>query len=244
MPRSPYAGTAVYNPALKKTMHMVGTAGDGTRAVYSDLVHQIAVQCRANLRNDGQNVLVVEGQPSSGKSTLGIDLALEINPEWNFEQGYVYDADDLKRILRVKSYENVFLFDEATLAVNSKDSMKKESKSIIAILDTLRSRHNTTIFCLPSFDDLNVSIRDRLAQWRLFCYSNHDHPLDDKSIGGRGVFRAYVPKYGMFSRVFWTPVGFGIYRDLTPAQKADYLPIKTAHQDRFIANYVLEEDLK
>lgn len=238
MPRCPFKGVVIWNNHLRRNMHCVATCNGGTRGIYSDMMHELGKIFRANLKADDQNIIAIEGQPGSGKSTLGIQLAKAIKPDWTIESGYVYDEKDLARKMATKSTNQVFLFDEASLAVNSRDSMTKDSRSIIATLDTCRSRHNSIIFVLPSFEDLNKSIRERLCQCRIYCASRNEHIVPGYS--GRGFFTVYFPKHGQFSDTFWQPVGMGIFSKLDEETQNEYSQIKQAHQDEYLKSMTKE----
>lgn len=240
MPRCPFKGSSCWNNYLRRNMHAVATYDGGTKAVYSDMLHELGKLFRANLSSDNQNIIVIEGQPGSGKSTLAIQLAKTIKKDWTLDSGYIYDESDLIRKMKQKSTDQVFLFDEASLALNSRDSMTKASRNILAILDTCRSRHNSVIFVLPSFDDLNKSVRDRLCQCRIYC-CNHE----DKVIAGyssRGLFRVYFPRHGQFSDTWWQPIGMGVFARLDDDLQAEYSNIKQSHQDEYIRTLTEEVD--
>lgn len=217
-------------------MHCLATYQEGEKAIYSDMMHELGKIFRKNLKEDDQNIICIEGQPGSGKSTLGIHLAKAIQPDWTLEDGYVYDEKDLAKKMAVKSNNQVFLFDEASLAVNSRDSMTRDSRNIIATLDTCRSRHNSIIFVLPSFDDLNKSIRDRLCQCRIYCLARTETITTDDGtkFNGRGFFRVYLPNHGQFCDTYWKMAGTGVFPKLDEEIQEEYSKIKLAHQDEYL----------
>lgn len=238
MPRCPFKGSPCWNNYLHRNMHAVATYDGGTKAIYSDMIHELGKLFRANLASDGQNVIVIEGQPGSGKSTLGIHLARAIQKDWSLESGYIYDEKDLIRKMKLNSTNQVFLFDEASLALNSRDSMTKSSRNILAILDTCRSRHNSIIFVLPAFDDLNKSVRDRLAQCRIYCCNKDDNVIAGYS--SRGLFRVYFPRHGIFQDTYWQSIGMGVFARLDEDTQTDYTRVKQSHQDEYIRNLTEE----
>lgn len=246
MPRCPYKGEVIWCHAFKQNMHAVAyyqrkvKGKKKTCAVYSDLVHVLGKKFRANLKEDDQNVICITGQPGSGKSTLGIHLAKEIKKDWTLSSGYIYDDEDLNRKMAQASTNQVFLFDEASLAINSRDSMSKSSRNIIAVLDTCRSRHNSIIFCLPSFDDLNKSIRDRLCQVRIHCASRDEHIVPGYS--GRGIFQVYYPVRAEFSDIYWNLIATGVFPKLSEKDAEEYLKIKQKNQDEFLKRIQTKEE--
>lgn len=242
MPRCPFKGELVWNCKLHSNMHCVATY-QGGKGVYSDMIHVLGKRFRSSLKSDEQVVLVIEGQPGSGKSTLGIQIAKAIMPSWSLEKGYIYNEEDLSRRMAEKSTNNVFLFDEASLTVNSRDSMTKSSRNIIAILDTCRSRHNSIIFVLPSFDDLNKSIRDRLCQYRFYCLSRTERLVSDVD-DSRGFFKVYAPRSGQFMDTYWNLLGVGIFPKLDPDTQSEYDRIKLQHQEEFLKTITKKEEVE
>lgn len=242
MPRCPFKGEEVYNSKMKCNMHLVATYQDG-KGVYSDMLHVLGKQFRANLKADDQNIICIEGQPGAGKSTLGIQLAKAIQPSWSLEDGYIYDEDDLIRQMAKKSTNQVFLFDEASLAVNSRDSMTKSSRNIIAILDTCRSRHNSVIFVLPSFDDLNKSIRERLCQCRIYCLGRREKLVSGVE-NSRGFFQVYMPISNQWMSTYWNLVGAGIFPRLDEATQEEYSKIKLFHQDEYLKSLTEKKEVE
>lgn len=239
MPRCPFKGELRWCHAYKQNMHAIAyykrtvKGKKKTYAVYSDLIHVLGKKFRANLKEDDQNVICITGQPGSGKSTLGIHLAKAIQPDWTLESGYIYDDEDLGNKMALNSHNQVFLFDEASLALNSRDSMRTGSRNIIAVLDTCRSRHNSIIFCLPAFEDLNKSVRERLCQCRIRCAGREDTIVPGYS--GRGFFQVYKPVRQEFGDTFWKLIATGIFPKLTPQESADYNKIKLQNQNEFLA---------
>lgn len=242
MPRCPFKGALGWNEHLRRNMHIVATYDNGNKAIYSDMLHVLGKIFRANLKADDQNIICIEGQPGSGKSTLAIHLAKAIQPDWTIESGYIYDEDDLIVKMRQTSTDQVFLFDEASLALNSRDSMTKSSRNIIAILDTCRSRHNSVIFVLPSFDDLNKSVRERLCQCRIFCCGREDRILPGYS--SRGFFRVYFPKHGQWSDTWWQQVGMGVFPKLDAETADEYTKIKQHHQDEYLKSLQTSKEVE
>lgn len=244
MPRCPYKGELRWCYAFRQNMHVVATykRGNAIHAVYSDLTHVLGKKFRKNLKEDDQNIICISGQPGSGKSTLGIQLAKEIQPDWTLESGYVYDEEDLNRKMAEHSRNQVFLFDEASLAINSRDSMSKASRNIIAILDTCRSRHNSIIFCLPSFEDLNKSIRERLCQCRIYCTARDETLV--RGYSGRGFYQVYFPRHSQFGDTYWQLTATGIFSKLSDEESEQYKKVKQANQEEFLARIQKKQEVE
>ncbi len=237
MPRCPFKGVVKWNPHLQRNMHVVATYQQGkyNRPVYSDLIHELAKIFRKNLREDDQVILAIAGPPGSCKSSLGMTIAWAMDPDWSLEKGYIYSYEDFLEKIEQKSTNQIFLFDEASLVVNAKDAMSKDSRNIISMLDTCRSRHNTCIFILPGFEDLTKSIRERLCQCRIHCAARTDTIVP--GYGGRGFFKVYFPVRREFGESYWKLVGTGVFSKLDEEIETRYKKVKTMHQNELIDSW-------
>lgn len=238
MPRTQYKGTKAYNKYLKQDMDAVGFYGpDEDRGVYFDMLPKLAKFLRKRAeKEDYQNVIVIEGRTGSGKSTLAMQLALLLDPDFDIRESYIYTMSDLWDKIRraqggIRGMSPVNLLDEGTVALNAKNSLRREDKTAIVMLQIMRSLNWTTIICVPSFGDLNKAIREQLVDFRIMC---PDKPLLDKNkFKSRGFFEVYRPKFPKFSEfgsIFWQLIGAGVYDDLPPDVRAAYRQVKLERQ--------------
>ena len=139
------------------------------RYVVKDGLKLFAKHLESRIAHDYQNIIVVDGQTGSGKSNCAIQLALAMNKHWDIQSNYIYDITDLRRKLRNLDNHPILLMDEGSIILNSLNTMKRDDQDIIAMFDTLRTKHITTIVCCPNMYKLNKTFRETHCQYRLLC---------------------------------------------------------------------------
>lgn len=118
-------------------------------------------------------VIIIDGLERVGKSTLGITCGYYI-ADGNFTQENIAaDSDDAIKKIESLPDKSVLLIDEGSLVFNSRDSMKREQRKLIKILNVVGQKNMTFIIVLPSFFDLNKSIAIRRSRFLLHCYSDN-----------------------------------------------------------------------
>lgn len=227
-----------YFPDLVLTC--VGNYGpNGRYPIYSDLIDAMAYTAKTRLKNHHQNVFLIEGGTGSGKSTLAIQICKAIDKDWSLSDNYIYGLTDLKRKLKTKQENCINFFDEGSVILNSFNSQRKEDKQLTVLFDTMRSLNWTTIICIPDYESCNKRIRENHVDYRLICPSKA--PLPNRA--SRGFFNVYKRKRASFQKkVFWLPIGTGIYDALKPQLETEYHQIKRRSQDRILASFINEED--
>lgn len=122
------------------------------------------------IRKNFDAVILISGGERVGKSTLGMAIGhylsngtLTIN---NFASGMNDAAEKIKNLPN----KSVLIVDEASLVASSKDTMKKEQKHLMKILDVVGQKNMIFIFILPSFFDLNKQVALRRSKFLLHCY--------------------------------------------------------------------------
>lgn len=232
MPRCPFKGEVVWNPILGQKMHKVAEyrdRADGvTYGIYSDMMHVILKLMRQRVRDRYQNVVGIDGEAGSGKSSLALELIWGLEPGWDLEPNYCYTTVHiLDKFSHWSSRSPITLIDEGTKAINSLNSRKADDNTFVQLLDTLRSFGGSTVICSPNFWAINKRVRNDHVNLLLAI---PDKPLI-KGFDRRGFYQVYVPQRGLFAEeVFWKQVGAGIYADLTEEQKRIYEPVKLRNQ--------------
>lgn len=142
----------------------------GGKPIIKDGIPLLVRHLRKRLLSDQQNVIAIDGKTGTGKSNLAVHIATLLDPKWDIEKNYLYDDHDLKiRMRDVKEPYPVFLMDEGSIILNSKNSLCKSDKDIIKIFDTMRIRHITTIVCCPNAQRLNKTFLADHVDFRLLC---------------------------------------------------------------------------
>lgn len=146
--------------------------GKDGKPIVKDGLKLLAEAIKKRVKNDHQVVVGIDGDTGSGKSNLAVHLALLLDPKWNIEECFVYDVDDLRRAVRnINTPYPVLLFDEGSIILNSKNSLKKEDKGIVGLFDTLRYLHVTFIICCPNVNKINKTVLHDHMDYRLICPS-------------------------------------------------------------------------
>lgn len=242
MPRAKtYPGKVVINTRMgNRKMHMVGSYKDGKKLVgiYSDAFDVFINILAKRIKNNQQNVVVIEGPTGSGKSTLGllICLALSKKLKTNFQlsKDYIYSMDDLWNKLQDPNMCPINFIDEASLVVNSKRSQTKESIDIVNIFNTMRSLGLTTILCTPSIMQIDKGIRLVHTDYMIICSSEDSSPLRGYGRGIFELFKATHYKFSKNSEPYWMLQCAGVFGKLSERLDNEYQPIKRMAQRRLI----------
>ena len=140
------------------------------RYLLKDLLDEIAADMRKNVRDDYDNVVIVDGGEGSGKSNLMYQLLVRYDPSFDMERGYTYDADSFRAKIREGGdIGRTFWMDEGSIIANNRDWTSTNNKSFVNVLETCRSRHYTLGICIPAFERLDVYIREHRVRYLLHC---------------------------------------------------------------------------
>jgi len=123
-------------------------------------------------RKNWDGVILLDGHERVGKSTLGITIAYYLS-DGNFGVNNIcVDSDDAVKKIETFPDKSVLLIDEGSLVFSSRDSMKKEQKRLVKILNVVGQKNMIFIIILPSFFDLNKQIALRRSKFLLHCYAD------------------------------------------------------------------------
>lgn len=239
MPRAKrYPGRKVHNKRYKnQIMHLVTTYPRYglTMGVYSDAFDRFIRILRNRIRRKLQNVIVIEGDTGSGKSTLGIEianaLAESLGVPFNLKDDMVYALDDLWDKLDDPNASPISLLDEGSVSLNSLNSRRSGDRDAVVLLDTMRSRGWTTIIVLPSIKNLNASVRRVHVNYVLECSS-----IDNPFVKGytRGFFEVKDRRESKKRRndpdPWWNVLFTGIFSQLDERTDKEYQEIKLGRQ--------------
>ncbi len=232
-------GELRFNPLLGVNLHRIGTSQIDRKdmPIYSDLLEGFAKHLNNRIKANYQNVVGVVGGTGSGKSTAAYRLCKLVDPFFTLEEGYIYETADLSRKLARPNGEvsPVNFMDEGSVILNSNRHSTKEATDLVVIFDTMRSRGWTTIICIPELRSLNNRIRDDHLNYLLVCGERSPLPGYTRR-GFCKLFKRSRPSTFRNS-VFWQPVGWGVYKPLTPRMDAEYQEYKRRAQDRLLADF-------
>lgn len=179
-------------------------------------------RCKGGRR---QNLVSITGDTGSGKSTLGIALAMAMDPEWDIDEGYIYEDEDLKDRVRRNLDGAIMLMDEGTVTINAHDHNKKEVKQIGVIFDTMRSLGWTVFICSPRLSQISKTVRDVHIAYLI-------------RIPRTGRMNIYYPKRGEFkSGIYWQLVARGPFPDIDGDVAKKYKAIKRQRQEAYLSQF-------
>lgn len=223
-------------PAFGAKLRRAPRDADDGLPIYLDLIAGLVAKLKRRIALNYQNVVLIVGSTGSGKSHLGVQIAEAMDPFFSLAGDYVYGPEDFADKIERSDYEPVCpvtLMDEGTLVFNKLDYQTKNGKDILKLLDISRTLGWTLIVIGPSMDEFNSK----------FLAVHVDYMIDagaGPAVDGykrRGWFKIYRKHKSLFSKVYWEPVAWGVFKPLTPAKKKEYDAYKERAIKRFKAFY-------
>jgi len=123
-------------------------------------------------KKNWDGVILIDGHERVGKSTLGITIAYYLSEGRFGVDNICADSNDAVHKIETFPDKSVLMIDEGSLVFSSRDSMKKEQKKLIKILNVVGQKNMIFIIILPSFFDLNKQIALRRSKFLLHCYTD------------------------------------------------------------------------
>ena len=239
-----YRGKKIFNTNTGHYMYLLAPYRNSfgrVEGVYADAYDDLIKRLAKRIRNDMQNVIMVEGETGSGKSAfalnLCLDLARELRTGFDLEHDYIYSPNDLWKKLENPDANPINLLDEGTVTIASNNAMQKSDRNIQVLFDTMRSRHWTTVICAPNSQYVNKAIRTVHAEFKIRCTAENKPLIQGY---GRGFFecrRAERKEFGK-EEPRWLMMYAGVFGDYPAMLKDEYLAIKNQHQDEMLQQMV------
>lgn len=111
------------------------------------------------LHDDRDHFICVAGKEGTGKSTLAIQLASVIDPNFRLDKICFRPIDFIKGI-RYSQPGDCFVLDEGNLFLFSRESMSDENRFMVKLFALMRQRNLCVIICVPNFFTLDSYVRD------------------------------------------------------------------------------------
>lgn len=204
------------------------------------LLEHLVEDMHANIDNDFDNLVVVSGKEGSGKSNLAYHLCKLFDPEFDLEDGYIYEFEAFIEKLASadgKDRGKIFWMDEATNIASNRDWMRSDNKTFIQMLEMMRSRGWTLVMCIPAVERLDVYIREYRLRYHLIA---RELSWEDRPAKSRGFVEVRFPK----GAGTWFTIGYARFPQMTPEEKNLYESIKLKRQNekiKEIQNKVVKE---
>lgn len=243
--KSEYPGKLVFNANVGRFMRLLApyrTFFKRREGVYSDAFDDFVNILAKRVKSDQQNVIIIEGETGSGKSSLALNLcvalARKLKVGFDLEKDYIYSDSDLWRKLEDEDANPINLLDEGSVTLASNNAMRKSDKSIATLFDTMRSKHWTTIIVCPNMSRINATVRRNHCEFKLRCT-----PVDKPLIPGygRGFFEVRQASRNEFDNNkenTWLMLYAGVFGDYPPMLRAEYLEIKARRQEELMRQYI------
>lgn len=113
------------------------------------------------IKKNWDAVILVDGMEGSGKSTFAAQGATIISTALNVPftiDHIVADAQSAMEKLEKMPDNSVLMIDEGSLVFSSKDTMKKEQRQLINVMQIIRQKNMTLFIVLPQFFELTKYI--------------------------------------------------------------------------------------
>lgn len=130
-----------------------------------------------NMKNDSDNVVVIDGPEGSGKSTLAQKIAKTIEElngkKYDPEVQTVFTFKEFQGVWDPELKRRVFVFDEAMNLFFSREAMHNSQKQMVKLFAQIRQCNHTLILCIPNFHWIDKYLRESRVQYRLYVYKKN-----------------------------------------------------------------------
>ena len=179
------------------------------------------------LKKNFDCMYIVDGEERSGKSTFALTMATYLYPEMN-ETNMAVDGEDAIKKVATMPKGSPIIIDEGSLMFGSKDTMTREQKHIIKILNVIGQKNLIFIICLPSFFSLNDYVAADRSRFLVHVYTDNNLNRGQYCYWGKSklktLYREGKKKHGKYRVV--KPDFYGKFIDFKPSWYDKYLLIK------------------
>lgn len=201
--------------------------------LYKDLLEHLADDMRKNLKKGYDNVVATEGAEGSGKSNLAWQLLRRYDPDFDFQEQYVYSMEEFRAKLQDgDDSHSAFWMDEASYIANNREWQSQQNRDLVSLLEMMRSRGWTIDLCIPTVERLDVYIREHRIRYILRCI-----PAIFENVGGykeRGYFE--LLRRDASGKIIH--IGYGMFDPMPSEIKEEYEKRKLESQQRKISEVV------
>ena len=157
---------------------------------FTDKIHD-------NIRKSYDQVILITGRERIGKTTLGLLLSTELDPNFSVDS-IAFTQDEFKKKVQEAEDESVLILDEAGVSLFSREWMMRGQRELIKSFMIFGIKRLKIILILPHITMLDYQLRNRRVGWWLSCYN--------KGSGGRGYARLRRAQESEWKMdIFWKP---------------------------------------
>lgn len=126
------------------------------------------------MRKKWDAVILIDGIEGSGKSTLSFAVGWYISNGNMTINNICEGTEDAIMKLQKLPDNSTLIIDEGSIMFSSKDTMRKEQRRLIKILQVIRQKNMCLIIVAPSFFDLNRYISIDRSRFLLHVYTDKE----------------------------------------------------------------------
>lgn len=114
---------------------------------------------------DFDAVILIDGMERAGKSLRAINCGQYLSDEQLTINNFCRGLKDTAKKMRELPDGSIIILDEGSQVFGSKDTMAKQVKALLKLMDVVGQKNFVFIICLPSFFDLNRQIAVRRSKF-------------------------------------------------------------------------------
>lgn len=122
---------------------------------------------RKRLRKNKDVAVVITGEPGDGKSTLAVQLAMLLDPKFEFKRNVLFDPtiEDMHKAIYGLPKHAPIVIDEAIRVGYKRNWQSSKNKLLNEMLALCRFQNKVLIFCIPHFSTIDKDLQQRLLFW-------------------------------------------------------------------------------
>jgi adenylate kinase family enzyme len=172
-----------------------------------------------HIRKNYFYILIIEGPPGSGKTTIGAQIGNDVDPNFCIENICIDNKEFSNRLARIEKHSEI-MYDEGTLGLFSRDAMNIANRVLNKAIMIGRAKiQGVIVICIPNFLALDTNIRENLVNGLI-------------RIKKRGVFEFFT---GKTARI----IGHNkTYQNMKPIFRGDFsaeMPFKEEYEKKKLA---------
>lgn len=218
-----------------KTLTYVKSRKQYTRYCFDNLLNCMVKDMRERITQHYDNLVMINGKVGTGKSTLAYAAAKLYDPQFDLEDGYIYDWGQLIDKAADGDIQSgrAYILDEGTRISNNRKGMTKSGRNFIEFLETNRFKEATFFYVIPKFARADSYLKSDRVTHRLITKSL---AWDHATVKSRGYFKGKIPidsdlDDDSTDYMDWKDLGYGKFPELPPEIKKIYDRLKSDNVD-------------